>query len=416
MAYVRHGTTRALVDAKRCPWFAGRHTQDDDVERGVYRVAIIGGRRGLHHARGYEGLEERARVVALAEIDAARRAAAHEHLGVTTYADWHVMLDRERPHILHAVTSPLVPRAQWVEPAAAAGVRVLVIEKPLALTPAEASALARAVASTGLRVVVNHQRRYMPFADALLRLLADEAAGLGPVHFARCSTMGKVMDLGPHLLDLGLLALGDTDLTHVWAAADGFERHPEYPGPRRLLAEYTAATGARLLVEATPEDEPALGSRDFAAIYPDGMPAYGPHRCNIDIWAERGRFWWREHGSWGYQCAGLPPHQAAISFPRDDLPAQRALTAAIVDWLDGGPSHRCRFELAQRTFVALVGACGAARAGRINALPSLDPASATPLTDADWATTLAWLRGTAPASPERGGPREEETGERGVLF
>ena len=362
----------------------------------MHRVAIVGARRGLHHASGYAGLEERARVVALAELDEGRREEARRALGVPTYVDWRVMLDEARPDVLHAVTSPLVPRAPWVEPAAAAGVRVLVIEKPLALTPSEGAALAQSIARTGLRVVVNHQRRYMPFADPLLDLLADQERGLGPIHFTRASTMGRVMDLGPHLLDLGLLALGDGDLTRVWAAADGYEDHPEYPGPRRLLAEYVAANGARLLVEATPEGEPTFGTRDFAADYPDFMPDYGPHRCNIDIWAERGRFWWREYGSWGYEVAGRPAHRAPTAFKRDDLPAQQAFTAAILDWLDGGPPHRCRFELAWGAFAALLAAGRAAHAGRALDLPPARPGQ-PPITDAEWGAALAWLRERATA-------------------
>jgi predicted dehydrogenase len=358
----------------------------------VYRVAIIGGRRGLHHASAYEGLEARARVVAVAEVDAERRAAAAAALGTPAYADWREMLARERPDILHAVTTPLVPRVQWVEPAAAAGVQLLVLEKPLALTPGEGTALAAAITRTGLRVVVNHQRRYMPFAEALLDLLADPAAGLGPVHFVRASTIGKVMDLGPHLLDLALLATGDGDLIRAWATADGSEDHPEYPGPRRLLAGFATASGARVLVEATPEDEPTLGRRDFAADYPDFMPGYGPHRCNLDIWAERGRFWWREYGSWGYEVAGRPRHQAPTAFKHDDPPAQRAFTAALADWLDGGPPHRCRFDLAWRAFTALLAAGAAARAGRALPLLPARPGLPPPVDDAAWMDVLAWLR------------------------
>jgi predicted dehydrogenase len=306
------------------------------------------------------------------------------------------MLARERPDVVHAVTSPLLPRAQWVEPAAAAGVRLLVIEKPLALTPGEGAALAAAVRATGLRVVVNHQRRYMPFAGALLGLLADPA-GLGPVHFVRASTIGKVMDLAPHLLDLGLLALGDADLTRVWAAADGYEDHPEYPGPRRLLATFGAANGARLHVEATPAEEATLGVRDFAADYPDFMPDYGPHRCNIDIWAERGRFWWREYGSWGYELAGGARHQEPTAFKRDDLPAQRAFTAALYDWLDGGPPHRNRLENAWRAFAALLAAPAAARAARALTLPPARLDAPLPLDDDDWRAVLDWLKTSAVA-------------------
>jgi len=213
----------------------------------TYRAAIVGTRRGLHHAKAYEGLEPRMRVVAFCEADPDRRAEAAKATGLPVYADNGEMLERERPDIVHAVTSPLVPRALWVDPATSAGVRVLVVEKPLALRPSEAESLFDTAAGTGLKIAVNHQRRYMPFADALLDLLADEETGLGSVHFVRASTYGRVMDLSTHLLDLALLALGDVAPTHVWAVAEGFEEHAWYPGPRRMMGTFTCASGARLL-------------------------------------------------------------------------------------------------------------------------------------------------------------------------
>ena len=54
------------------------------------------------------------------------------------YTDYVEMLKKEKPDIIHAVTEPTVPRHIWVEPAAEAGVKALVIEKPLALRPSEA--------------------------------------------------------------------------------------------------------------------------------------------------------------------------------------------------------------------------------------------------------------------------------------
>lgn len=358
----------------------------------MYRVAIVGGRRGLHHAEAYRTLAGRASIVAIAELDDERRATASAALGVPGYADWQAMLAAEQPDVLHAVTTPLVPRALWVAPAAAAGVKLLVIEKPLALTPAEGHALASAIATTGLKVVVNHQRRYMPFAEILTELLTDPIAGLGPVHWVRGSTIGKVMDMVPHLLDLGHFALGDCDLERVWATANGFENHPEYPGPERLLAEYAAANGARLVIEATPEHEPTMGRQDFPVDYPEDMPGYGPHRCNLDLWAERGRFWWREWGSWGYEIVGRSPFHAPTAFKRDDPPAQAAFTRALYDWLDGGPPHRNRFENAYRTFQALIGAVGAAQVGQALALPAGGLMVPPLLTDSAWQKALTWLK------------------------
>ena len=97
-----------------------------------YRTAIVGGRRGVHHARCYESIENM-EVIAICEIDAERLKNAANELNVTGYTDYKEMLKIEKPDIVHAVTDPTVPRHIWVEPAADAGVKALVIEKPIAL-------------------------------------------------------------------------------------------------------------------------------------------------------------------------------------------------------------------------------------------------------------------------------------------
>ena len=50
------------------------------MAEGRYRAAIVGAKRGLHHWGGYAGLEDRATVVALAEVDPERRAALFAEL------------------------------------------------------------------------------------------------------------------------------------------------------------------------------------------------------------------------------------------------------------------------------------------------------------------------------------------------
>lgn len=358
-----------------------------------YRTAIVGARRGLHHLKGYAGLENRARVVALAEIDDQRRAAAVAELGPSAhvYANWLEMLERERPDILHVVTTPTIPRAQWVRPAAEAGVRVLAIEKPIALRPAEAEALYQAAVETGLKIAVNHQRRYMPFANTLLELLADPERGLGPVQFVRASTYGPVMDMATHLLDVVLLALGDDSPTHVWAAAEGVETIPAFYGPRQVIAEFSFQGGARAFFEASSSDDPPFGTRDFPATLPPNPVHWWVHRCNIDIWAERGRFWWREFGTWGYQVEGRPSFSGPTAFVVDDLPAQRAYTAALVDWLEGTP-HRCALPSARLGFDLLQGSFRSAFLGRRLTYPE-----AGALADPEWSALITQL-----GAPEEG--------------
>jgi len=332
----------------------------------IYRTAIVGARRGLHHAKAYQGLENM-KVVALCEIDDERRRAGEKELGVKGYANYEEMLEKERPDIVHAVTMPMVPRFIWVEPAAAAGVKALVIEKPIALRPSEGEALAQAQEKTGLKVIVNHQRRYMPFADKLRELKAERK--LGDVHFVRASTQGEITDMDTHLMDLVLLAVGDVPPTAVWAAIEGGEtyKHAHLNCPENMMAIYTFSGGIRVFFESARE---ALGTADF----PDSNP-----RCNIDVWTTKGRIWWRENGSWGYQVDDMPRQFVEwTNFGEDDMPAQRRFTQAIASWLDDESElHHCRFELARLGFDAIMAAYRSALVGQRVSWPPR-------LTDVEW--------------------------------
>jgi predicted dehydrogenase len=277
------------------------------------------------------------------------------------------MLEKERPDIVHAVTMPTIPRHIWVEPAAKAGVKALVIEKPIALRPKESEALAAAQQKTGLKIIVNHQRRYMPFSEKLRSFLADDS--LGEVHFIRASTQGEITDMDTHLMDLVLLAVGDVPITAVWAAVEGGETYKQayLNCPENLMAIYTFEGGVRVFFESTRK---ALGTVDF----PDSNP-----RCNIDICGTKGRRWWRENGSWGYQIDGMAqPFIQKTNFGQDDMPAQRALTQALAAWMeDETRPHFCRFELAKLGFDLIMAAYRSALLGHSITWPPL-------LTDAEW--------------------------------
>lgn len=328
-------------------------------------------------------------VVALCELDAERLAYGTRRLGVPGYASMEEMLEKERPAIVHAVAKPTVLRAQFVEMAAAAGVKALVIEKPVGLRPSEVDAVARAVERTGLKVVVNHQRRYMPFADRLRELLLS--GELGPIHFVRATTEGPLTDMATHLFDLVLLAVGDVAPTHVWATAEGGGDYgaPNYLCPDAMIGTYTFPGGIRVLFESA---EQALGTRDSRAC--NG-------RCNIDIWASRGRFWWRQFCQWGYQTDGMTwPELHPTNMEAGDIPAQRRFTRAIADWLDDeARPHHCRFELAKLGMDALLTGYRSALLHQRLSWPS-------PLTDDEWDQLRARLSGVTAgtSAPPVGAP------------
>lgn len=327
----------------------------------TYKTAIVGGRRGVHHARCYAGIDNM-EVIALCEIEEGTRNAAISELNVTGYSDYEEMLKVEKPDIVHAVTAPTVPRHIWVEPAALAGVKALVIEKPIALRPSESEALAAVHEKTGLKIIVNHQRRYLPFAEKLLEFFAEDS--LGDIHFIRACTEGDITDMDTHLMDVVLFALKDVTITHVWGVVEGGEIFdvPDRQCPEDLMAQYTFENGARVFFESA---RTAFGTIDF--------PGSNP-RCNVDFWGTKGRMWWRENGSWGYHLDGMvDPFVEPTHFGEDDKVGQKVFTQAIATWLDDeNQPHRNRLEHALHGFDLIMAAYRSALIGnRIEYPPKL---------------------------------------------
>jgi predicted dehydrogenase len=320
--------------------------------------------------------------VALCETDPGRLAEGTKKLGVPGYARFEQMLEKEKPDVVHAVTRPYIARAGWIAPAAAAGAKLLLVEKPMALTPSELDLLEAEYRKAGIKLVVNMQRRYMNFAFRFRELV--ERGELGDVHYIRGNCQGDLMlDICTHLIDCILFLVGDAKPTGVWASAAGTRNfgNPDERAPVDMIATYSFASGARAFFEAV---EHALGTANFPI--DEKLEAWQPERCNFDVWGTKGRFWWREYGTWGYQLEGMAkPFVERTHFFRDDLQAQHLFTRAIGEWLDDERKpHLNRFELARAGTDVLFGAYLSALRGRRIDLPAK-------VTDADVAALRAKL-------------------------
>ncbi len=128
------------------------------------RVGLIGaGRIGRAHAEAAAGLDGAA-LVAVADVDSERAAAVATHHGAEVL-DIEKMADRHRLDLV-VVAAPPVSHPALVEPLLRGGVPVL-CEKPLAVSPAAAHALADLAAHTGTPLTM----------AAKFRFVADVARG-----------------------------------------------------------------------------------------------------------------------------------------------------------------------------------------------------------------------------------------------
>ncbi|NUR82751.1 MAG: Gfo/Idh/MocA family oxidoreductase [Nonomuraea sp.] len=142
-------------------------------------LAVIGaGLRGIGYAR-HALNSGRARVVAVAEPDPLRRQSLADEHGIpaaNVFADWRDLLagDRLADAIIVATQDRL-----HVEPAVRAaelGYHIL-LEKPMAPTEEEATAIAEAAERHGVLLAVCHVMRYTPYTRALKELVDSGRIG-----------------------------------------------------------------------------------------------------------------------------------------------------------------------------------------------------------------------------------------------
>ncbi|MBI3960296.1 MAG: Gfo/Idh/MocA family oxidoreductase [Chloroflexi bacterium] len=118
----------------------------------------------------------RAEIVAIARRNTDRLAQAQQELKVgEAYTDWREMLDKSQ---LDAVVISTPPNAH-TEPALAAlerGLHVFV-EKPIALTPADAQRMGAAAAEADRTLMVGYNARGMGSWRTIRRLLSEDAIG-----------------------------------------------------------------------------------------------------------------------------------------------------------------------------------------------------------------------------------------------
>lgn len=172
------------------------------------KVAVIGvGSMGRNHARVYNDLPE-AQLVAVADTNAAIASEVAARYGTRGYADYHEMLDREKPDAVSIVV-PTALHEQVALDVLEAGAHIL-IEKPIAASIAQGQRVIAQARACGRQLMCGHIVRFNPAIQALKQKLRAGQLGrifqivcrrIGPFP-TRVQDVGVVVDLAPHDLDL----------------------------------------------------------------------------------------------------------------------------------------------------------------------------------------------------------------------
>ena len=165
------------------------------------RIGIIGlGAMGLRHCRGAETIPG-AKLAALCDISQAAldNALAH-HTEARGYTSWQELLHQEALDLLVIATNG-PSHAEIALAAAKAGLVGMLVEKPVATSLKDAHQLISLCRDRGVRLGVNHSRRWAP---AYVRLADILHGGLiGNIrHFSFSYGGGQLCCLGSHFFDL----------------------------------------------------------------------------------------------------------------------------------------------------------------------------------------------------------------------
>lgn len=225
------------------------------------------------------------------------------------------LVQETRPDIVNVVTHPRM-RLPVMREAVEAGARAFLIEKPIALSRAELTAITEL--SDQLFVAVNTQYQWMRHWRRLLQLVADGA--LGTIRAIRVSNGVDILEQGPHNLSLALAI----------ARAAGL------PGPEWVLA---GAAGTKVFGEVTiPADTVAVvgfGDIRLEILAGECAPRV-PGETNvlyqqqIEAVGSRGRIWVSLNQGW--ECWREGEFESGpTSWPEDDFQSQADLFTGLRD-------------------------------------------------------------------------------------
>ncbi len=216
-----------------------------------YRVGVIGcGKMATNHVAGYLDCG-RFEVVALGDPDPGAMQAMDARFGLKTahYTDPAEMLDKERPDVVsvgvwHAGHSP------WTVAAAARRPKAILCEKPMADTLGAADTMMVACDRAGVKLVIGHQRRFLPAYTMARDLIAQGA--IGKVSLILSFAAQGLPNYASHQTDMFRYLLGDEEcvwvMGNVERKTDRFERTTRIEDAAVAVFEF--ASGARALILA----------------------------------------------------------------------------------------------------------------------------------------------------------------------
>ena len=188
------------------------------------KVAVVGaGSMGMNHLRALRDFsQEQVQLVGFAEPYEPHLQHAQSRFLVTGYTDYQRMVEETRPDLV-AVVVPTHLHFEVASYMLDQGIHVL-LEKPIASSPEEASSLILLAQKRNVKLAVGHIERFNPAIIEVKRQLVRKKLGqvfhlharrLGPFP-PRIRDVGVTLDLATHDIDV-MRYLVDAEVEHVYA-------------------------------------------------------------------------------------------------------------------------------------------------------------------------------------------------------
>lgn len=158
------------------------------------------------------------------------------------------MLRKTQPDILDIASHPSY-RLEGVRLACALTfIKLINLEKPIALKPSDAYAIERLCRESGKLLTINHQKKFLPAWRKTRDAIAANA--IGDVEFIRATCQGNLMVQGTHLTDMALFFNDYNPASWVMAQVDGLEGldEPRTPAPDAAAALVCFENGVRAVM------------------------------------------------------------------------------------------------------------------------------------------------------------------------
>ena len=296
----------------------------------MYKTAMLGcGGRARQHADAYRFVK-RGKLAAICDMNTERLNTFGDDFGIASrYTDLDVMLEKEKPDLLHIVTTPVVPRSEerlrypLMKQASEHGVPAAIVEKPIAIEGEDWKQIARLAKETKTKFVVNTQLNFHP---KNLELKRDVAEGrIGEIRFIDASARSRPSEQGGHILQLVSSYIDNARPVRVLGQISGEENlnsAPGHPGPLHTVGHVLYENG--LHVSLTFGTEMAQKASDTLGVY--------DHK-RVFVAGTKGFVHWR-FSSWERATLDDGYESGPLNYAEQDVVAQGNFTEAIFDWLD----------------------------------------------------------------------------------